>query len=66
MQYVDCCPWAMFTHKLISTTGEGSVPLPLGLATYCTLANSFGGLKGRGRRCEIRHARRVSIEYGRG
>jgi hypothetical protein len=32
MQYVDCCPWAMFTQKPISITGERSVPLLLGLA----------------------------------
>jgi hypothetical protein len=54
----------MVTQKLISTKGEGSVPLPLGLAaTYCILADAFGGLKGRGRRYGIRHAGRVSVEY---
>jgi hypothetical protein len=56
MQYVDCCPWVMFIHKPIR---EGCVPLPLGLATYCTLTDCSGGLKGGGRRCEIRHAGRV-------
>ena len=30
---------------------------------YCTLADSFRGLKKRGRRCEIRHIRRVGVEY---
>ena len=36
-----------------------------GLATYCTWSDCFGGWKGRGRECEIRHVRRViSIEYG--
>jgi hypothetical protein len=35
----------MFTSNLISVTGETSVPLPLGLAAYCTLVDSFGGLK---------------------
>ena len=43
----------MATHRPIS------IPL-LALAIYCTLADSFGGLKGRGRRREIRHHRRVS------
>ena len=28
-----------------NVTGEGSVPLPLGFATYCTLVDSFGGLE---------------------
>jgi hypothetical protein len=28
-----------------NVTGERSVPLPLGLAAYCTLVDSFGGLK---------------------
>lgn len=40
----------------------GSVVLPLGLATGCTLDNSSGGLKGRGERYETRHSGRVSIE----
>ena len=69
MQYVDCYLWAMFIHRLTSATGEGSVPLQLGPATYCTLADSFGGLKGRGRRCKMRHVGRISIgmdEDGRG
>jgi hypothetical protein len=62
MEYMDCWPWAVFTRTLISTTGEGSVPLP-----YHTFADSFGGLEGRRRRRKIRHARRIlSIEYGRG
>jgi hypothetical protein len=65
MQYADCCPWAMFsTHKPIRMTGERSVPLSSGLAICCTLADSFGGLKGRGRMCEVvRHGKRVSIEF---
>lgn len=54
-EYVYCCSPVMFTHKLTDTTGEGSVPLQLGLA----VADSFGELK-RSRRCEIRHAGRVS------
>ena len=37
----------MHVNKPISIIGEGSVPLPLGLATYRTLADSFGGLNGR-------------------
>ena len=37
----------MFARNPISVTGEQSVPLLLGLAAYCTLADSFGGLKGR-------------------
>ena len=37
----------MFVNKPISVAGEESVPLPVGLATYGTLANSFGGLNGR-------------------
>ena len=40
-----------------------TIPLPLGLATHCTLADSFRRLKRRGRRWEIRHARRVNVEY---
>jgi hypothetical protein len=40
-----------------------TVPLLLGLAAYCTLADSFRRLKRRGRRCEMRHAGRVSVEY---
>ena len=36
-----------------------------GFATYYTWSDCFGGWKGRGRECEIRHVRRViSIEYG--
>jgi len=35
----------------------------LGLATYCTLTDSFRRLKRRGRRCEIRHARRVCLVF---
>jgi hypothetical protein len=54
----------MFTQKLIGTTGEGSVPLSLGLAMYCTLADPFGGLKETGKRYETGHAGSVSIEYG--
>ena len=48
----------MFIDKLISTT-ERSVPPGLGLATYCTWSNCFGGWKGRGDGCEIRHDGRV-------
>ena len=55
MCHVDWCPWAIFTHNVINTR-EGNVPLLLGLVTYLTLAISSGGLKGRGRRREIRHA----------
>jgi hypothetical protein len=33
--------------QAVSTAGEGTVPRPLGLATYCSLADTFGGLKGR-------------------
>ena len=36
-------------------TEEQSVPLLLELSTYCTLVDRFGRLKGRGKRCEIRH-----------
>lgn len=58
-KYVNYCSRVMFTHKLTDTTGEGSVPLQLGLA----VADSFGGLNlKRSRRCEIRvikHAGRV-------
>jgi hypothetical protein len=57
MQYAGCCSWVMFTYKSIITVGEGCAPLPLGIAMYCTLADSFGRYsKGGGRRCEIRHA----------
>jgi hypothetical protein len=64
MQLVDCCPWAMFIHNSLCVTRGRGVPLPLGLAAYCTLINHSGGLEGRGsRRCEIRHAGRSSIEY---
>ena len=44
--------------------GAGSVAMPLRLATYCNLDNSFDGLKERGKRCETKHAGRVSIAYG--
>lgn len=54
----------MFTRKLISTAGEEGVPLSTGLATHCSLADSFGGRDRRGRRCVVRHAGKVSIEYG--
>ena len=64
MSYVDCCSWARFTHKADKhESDERSVLLPLGLATHCTLAVSFRRLKRRGRRYELRHARRVSVEY---
>jgi hypothetical protein len=33
----------------------------LGLAAYCTLADSFRNLKKRGKGCETRHARRVRL-----
>ena len=60
-QYVYCCRRAIFsTHKVINTR-ERSIPLPLELGrvgTHFTLAESFGGLKGRGRRYKIRHAGR--------
>lgn len=36
-------------------TDEESVPLPLGLATYFALADSFGGSKEWGKGCETRH-----------
>ena len=44
--------------------GSRSVALPLGLAAYCTLGDSFSGLKERGNRCETGHVGRVSIKYG--
>ncbi|KAF8467920.1 hypothetical protein DFH94DRAFT_777380 [Russula ochroleuca] len=37
--------------------------LLLGFAACCTLADSFGGLKETGKRCETGHAREKSIEY---
>lgn len=43
---------------------QKEVPLSLGLATYRTWSECFGGLKGRGRRYEIRHFGGVRIEYG--
>lgn len=54
---MGCCPRA----KLITNkhNRRGSVPLRLRLADCCTLADAFGRLKGRGRRCELRHAGRV-------
>ena len=65
MRHVDCSRWAMFTQKPMSTTGEGSVPLPLDLAIDCTLTDCFGGSKERGKRRETRHAAgKVSVEYG--
>jgi hypothetical protein len=47
--------------QVTSKTGEGSVPqaLPLGLVTYCMLADAFSGLKRRCRRNAIRHAGRA-------
>jgi len=62
MQYVD---WPRFTHRSISLIGKGSIPLPLGLATYFTLTNSFSGLKGRGWMREIRHARNQDVAEDR-
>ncbi len=60
MLYEDCGPQTiMFTHKPLSII-QGSVPLLLGLVTYCTLAHAFGGLSFSG--LEIRHGRRVSVE----
>ena len=41
----------------------GSVPLLLGLAMCCTLADYFGRFKGKGKRWEIGHAGRERIEY---
>ena len=35
----------MFTRNPIERTGERRVPLPLGVTTYGTLVDSFGGLK---------------------
>jgi hypothetical protein len=57
--------WTMFTHKVINTR-EGNVPLPLGLVKFCALADYSGGLNGRCRKREIRHAGKVSIERGGG
>ena len=37
-------PCCMVIQKPIDITGEGSVPLPSGLAAYFTLADSSGGL----------------------
>ena len=54
----NCCPWVMFTLRPISVMGEESIPLPFRLVTCCALTDSFGGLKERGRRCKIRHARK--------
>lgn len=61
----------MFTHKPKRITGERSIPLLSEFATYCTLADILGGLKGRGRRLGsekrfIRHAtgRRARIDIG--
>ena len=51
----------MHIHEPIRITGERSVPLLTGFAIFCTLVNSFSGLKGRGRKREIRHVRRVSV-----
>jgi hypothetical protein len=56
------CLLTYFTHIFLRIIRQGSVPLLLGLVTYCTLVYAFGGLE-RGRRCEIRHGRRVSVEY---
>jgi hypothetical protein len=39
----------LFTHKSISKSRKESVPLQLGLATYCALADSFNESKGNGR-----------------
>jgi hypothetical protein len=57
--------WAMFkfTHKEFITR-EGNALLPLGVVKFCAFANYSGDLKGRGRRCEKRHAGKVSIECG--
>ena len=44
-QGVDCCTLAMVIRKSNNFTGERSVPLPLGLAAYCTLVDSFSGSK---------------------
>ena len=35
----------------------------MGLVVYCTLVDSFGKMKNRGKRGETRHARRVRVKY---
>jgi len=45
---MDFCTWTLFTHKLISMTREGSVPLPFGLAD-CTLVDSVDEVEARDR-----------------
>ena len=50
-------------NELISIPGEWSVHLRLRLAACCSLADHFA--EGRCRRCDTRHARRVSITNGR-
>jgi hypothetical protein len=48
MLYVDCCPWTIFTQKPISISGERSVPLLFGFATYFILAYYSSGLTAGG------------------
>lgn len=50
-----CCQWNMFNDKPIRITVERSVPLPLGLATFCTLVDTFGRLKETCEKCETTH-----------
>ena len=56
---VDRCSTStviVVTHKPIGITGERSLPLPLGLAAYFTLADSCSGLTTRGSRYARIHA----------
>ena len=46
----------MFTQKPISTIGKQIIPRPLGLATYCALADSSIVLRMGGSRCRKIHA----------
>ena len=41
---------------IVCKTKEQSVPLPLGLATYCTLIGRFSGLNGKGRNLSVETA----------
>ena len=52
----------MFTHRLLSITGERYVPLQLGLATYLTLTDSSSELTTGGSRCGKIHAKEYVVE----
>jgi hypothetical protein len=52
-------PGNLYSQAGKHTKGKRTAVLN-GLATFYTMSNSFGGFRGRDRRC---HARRVSVKY---